>query len=376
MRNQQGAAALRLRLSAALTDAGTVLAGDDVTVLSTLDYPPVAAALDNAVMRISRELASGEVGPVRVRELGLLLGQLNSTRRELHDYQLRAYAEVEAELDTLQHVGSVRELFDKAPAAVTRCCGLDEAGLWSIRGGEMNLVKLHCEDDDRRAEQITSELGRVPLQLHSQLLETEVMRRRSGILVLNAVNDPRVDPATNGRFGTTAFVAVPIMPQGKVIGIFHGGGYPGNRPVDAFDFDALSNFARGFGHVLERVVLRARIFRQRDHFQRMVVSGSDLAERLAREEIGVSVDDEPTADSPPPLPPESRIRSLLTPRELEVLELMAGGRTNGGIARELVVSVGTVKFHVKHILSKLNATNRAQAVSCYMRIAAVPRTGT
>ena len=202
------------------------------------------------------------------------------------------------------------------------------------------------------------------------------MRRRSGILVLNAVNDPRVDSATNGRFGTTAFVAVPIMPQGKVIGILHGGGYPGNRPVDAFDFDALTNFARGFGHVLERVVLRARIFRQRDHFQRMVVSGSDLAERLAREEIAVSVDDEPAADSPPPLPPESRIRSLLTPRELEVLELMAGGRTNGGIARELVVSVGTVKFHVKHILSKLNATNRAQAVSCYMRIAAVSHTGT
>jgi DNA-binding NarL/FixJ family response regulator len=52
----------------------------------------------------------------------------------------------------------------------------------------------------------------------------------------------------------------------------------------------------------------------------------------------------------------------LTSREVEVLRLMAGGRKNKEIARELWVSEGTVKTHVSNILRKLNQKDRAQAV--------------
>ncbi len=65
---------------------------------------------------------------------------------------------------------------------------------------------------------------------------------------------------------------------------------------------------------------------------------------------------------------DSRLETLLTPRELDVIRLMALGETNGGIARKLVVSEGTVKSHVKHILRKLRASNRAEAVSRYVRL--------
>jgi DNA-binding NarL/FixJ family response regulator len=54
---------------------------------------------------------------------------------------------------------------------------------------------------------------------------------------------------------------------------------------------------------------------------------------------------------------------VLTRREVEVLELMAQRRTNAAIASQLVISEGTVKQHVKHILRKLRAKNRAEAVS-------------
>jgi DNA-binding NarL/FixJ family response regulator len=57
----------------------------------------------------------------------------------------------------------------------------------------------------------------------------------------------------------------------------------------------------------------------------------------------------------------------LTPREREVLELMAAGATNGDIAARLVLTTGTVKTHVKHILRKLNATSRAHAVSIFLQ---------
>jgi len=51
-----------------------------------------------------------------------------------------------------------------------------------------------------------------------------------------------------------------------------------------------------------------------------------------------------------------------------VLRLMARGDSNKAIATELVVSEGTVKFHVKNILRKLSAANRVEAASRYMQL--------
>jgi LuxR family maltose regulon positive regulatory protein len=53
----------------------------------------------------------------------------------------------------------------------------------------------------------------------------------------------------------------------------------------------------------------------------------------------------------------------LTGRELEVLRLVAAGRSNQDIAQELVVTLDTVKKHVSHILSKLGGSNRTEAVT-------------
>ena len=62
----------------------------------------------------------------------------------------------------------------------------------------------------------------------------------------------------------------------------------------------------------------------------------------------------------------------LTPREVEVLGLLGAGKSNPSIAAELVVTVDTVKKHVSHVLDKLGATNRTEAVTRARQLGLIP----
>jgi NarL family two-component system response regulator LiaR len=66
------------------------------------------------------------------------------------------------------------------------------------------------------------------------------------------------------------------------------------------------------------------------------------------------------------------VGDTLTPREREVLALLAQGRTNGAIARTLTISEATVRLHVSHILAKLNAENRTEAATIAVQHQLVP----
>ena len=61
----------------------------------------------------------------------------------------------------------------------------------------------------------------------------------------------------------------------------------------------------------------------------------------------------------------------LTPRELEVLALIAEGASNKEIARKLAISVHTVKFHIASLLDKLDADGRTEAVAQAARVGVI-----
>jgi DNA-binding NarL/FixJ family response regulator len=62
-------------------------------------------------------------------------------------------------------------------------------------------------------------------------------------------------------------------------------------------------------------------------------------------------------------PQPARLREPLTPREVEVLGMLAEGQSNKSIAHRLGISEHTVKFHVTSIMGKLNAGSRTEAVT-------------
>ena len=81
----------------------------------------------------------------------------------------------------------------------------------------------------------------------------------------------------------------------------------------------------------------------------------------------------PTPDSRPGATAAiSGIVEPLTSRELEVLEMLAAGRSNQAIAGQLVVTLDTVKKHVSHVLGKLGAANRTEAVTRARQLGLIP----
>jgi len=194
--------------------------------------------------------------------------------------------------------------------------------------------------------------------------------------VTDAANDPRTYKPLVEPSRTTSYVAAPIMPSGRVIGFLHADHYVTGRPVDTVDRDIIAAFADAFGIAAERAALTERM-----NFQlRFVETQMRSASQVFRDTAEGGIDLTPLAEGAaalPPLPPagitlprESRVDGLLTRREAEVLALMAEGSTNLAIAERLVISEGTVKSHVKSILRKLRAANRAEAVSRYMKLQA------
>ncbi len=85
----------------------------------------------------------------------------------------------------------------------------------------------------------------------------------------------------------------------------------------------------------------------------------ELAMQLLRR---VANEDERKTGSPPvPDGQPGPLPEPLTPRELEVLQLLAQGQTNRQISQVLVISAATVKVHVEHIIGKLGVSDRTQA---------------
>ncbi len=134
--------------------------------------------------------------------------------------------------------------------------------------------------------------------------------------------------------------------------------------LDEYVYDALRSGASGF---LLKDVAAERLF---DAVRVVAAGDALLAPAVTRRLIG-----EFARLRPAPAPRPESLQEL-TPRETEVLRLVAEGLSNGEIAQRLVVSEETVKTHVSRVLMKLGLRDRTQAVvTAYESGLVVPREG-
>lgn len=126
--------------------------------------------------------------------------------------------------------------------------------------------------------------------------------------------------------------------------------------------DAIQSLREGASAVLPPDVA-ARELRAAIHA--VAVNLIVLTAESLRDESGEGAWDEPAEDGPPA--GEPRTEAVLTPREIEVLALLAEGASNKLIARRLGIALGTAKFHVASLLAKLGARNRADALAQGLR---------
>ena len=264
-----------------------------------------------------------------------------------------AHERVRAALGRLEGAGPASEIVDRAPGELAAALALDRVLLSRVADGALVLEALHPPDGEAE-----------PVALAYPLLEGELLRRRRSALVSEPEDNRHAFGALLGR---AAYIVAPVILGGRVIAFLHGARA---APLTEIDRDALEAFGAGFADLLERAVLHRRLRIQREELRRVAAWADARTGELSDGAIDLAAARRETGGEEPFRPAgEGRLHEVLTRREVDVLEHMARGLTNADIARELVLSEGTVKFHVKNILRKLHAANRAEATSRYHRLA-------
>ena len=166
----------------------------------------------------------------------------------------------------------------------------------------------------------------------------ELVTRLEPDVTLMDIRMPRLD----GIGATRRLVAAGVATKVLVLTTFD---------LDEYVFEALRAGASGF-------LLKDAPAEELAAAIRVVAAGESLLAPVVTRRV---IDAFVRRAAPPRAPLDARL-STLTPRELEVLGLVARGLSNQDISARLVVSEGTTKTHVSNVLAKLGLRDRVQAV--------------
>jgi DNA-binding CsgD family transcriptional regulator len=291
------------------------------------------------------------------------LVELLALERELveADYVRRSDARerVADAVRRLGEVGSPQGILERAAEELGTSSEFGRVLIGEVRDDGLHPRSLWIDGDPDGAAMALDELRRATIPLEYPTIEDEVARHPRTEIVDARAARSRAAGRLAQVLGWDEYVVTALVVQGNTVGLLHADAGPGSggRALDPLDAEIAARYAEGVTGVFERAVLRDMLQLHHHELRSGVEWMSARLSQLAGEGDGAAL-----ADGPDPGGAEA-----LTPRELDVLRLLARGQTNLEIAHALVVREGTVKYHVKNILRKLGATSRADAVSRYAR---------
>lgn len=359
-----------------ISATGDLLSIDDLCPLpADGDLQASNTALKTTRQALLHALEGGaeeSTGVPRAKAAALALGTV-SVESDVKDALIQQRAEVALgvrdALSALRNAPSAGVLAERAPIEARRI-GFRRALFSKIEQGTWMARTAFAVDDPEFGEEIVA-IGRAnPRQLNGPLIESEMVRRCTPVVVCDPQSNPRVHTEFIRYTGTIGYVAAPITAWGVPVAMMHAD-RDIDCAVDEFDRYILGTYAEGLGMAIERAQLMERLQAVRrataDYLSGVNAIADDFtADVLESAELSLDPPAEAGRSQGSMLSDERGER--LTPREWDVLRNLASGKTNAQIAVGLFVTEGTVKSHVKHILRKLGATNRTEAVARYHRL--------
>jgi DNA-binding NarL/FixJ family response regulator len=258
-----------------------------------------------------------------------------------------AWDSVDAALAELRACRGATELADRSCELALAGCGADAVALgrvsddvWTpwLRAGQVGLLETG------------GALPPGPVRVDdAPTVEREVIR--SG--------RPGSRGLSTAQGGRTVVVAA-VSSQTQVLGLLHvvSGG--------AVILDIVETYASALGSMSALLGVRQRADEQRYVLARLRNGLTELDERPI-ELLDSAFDRRTAAPSAHPEASSPSLRTRLTGRQREVLDLMLGGLSNAEIAERLVLAVPTVKSHVRAVLRAGGAVNRSEAVARFTR---------
>jgi DNA-binding CsgD family transcriptional regulator len=261
---------------------------------------------------------------------------------------------VQRAMTRLSSLDSVARLVSAAPREACRAVGFERAMMSHIRGDRVSFASVSFEADPIMAADFARLARAVRPRLDRCAPEHEAVVRQMPVLVRDTQTATGLFRPLTHVARTAAYVVAPIVRDGHTVGLLHADHFGAGRELDELDRELLWTFATGIGWAMDDIAGRGMRRAQRDGED---AGGEPLLLSGAR--LGATALEGELSGHPGRL-------ATLTARELEVLHLMSEGASNAAIGGALVISQATVKSHVRHILRKLGAANRTEAVSFFL----------
>lgn len=255
----------------------------------------------------------------------------------------RSVTNLDQALGSIVSAPSERELFHRGCAGAALLSGADTVVLSRVHGTTAFVVCAGGEWPEVDS-----------FAVKEGTAEADVLSS-GGVRVTGDTRPASIAAVTTGGEWTVA--AVPV--DGRIVGFIHVSVVVPDVILDVFD-----GYAATLGGCLERSQLRSKNLLQeqvlRDNLQLLTDPASasiDMTTRSTHDTTGYKSAGAP-AESEARQPVEP-----LTDRESEVLSAVLTGASNSVVADELVITVDTVKSHMKKILRKFGAANRAELIA-------------